>query len=84
MLEFIRKANISLKKKNNVYAVTVIDKELLEYNKEKIDQQTEEIRLQIKLHINNILFNIIITEQYKYCTRIIITQRHWFKDKFLI
>ena len=41
----MRKANISLKKKNTVYAVTVIDEELLEYNKEKIDQQMKETRL---------------------------------------
>ena len=35
--EFVRKANILLKKKNDVYVVTVIDEELLEYNKEKIN-----------------------------------------------
>ena len=36
-LEFIKKANILLKKKNDVYIVTVIDKESLKYNKEKIN-----------------------------------------------
>ena len=36
--EFIRKSNISLKSKSDVYAVTVIDEKLLEYNKERIDQ----------------------------------------------
>ena len=36
--EFIRKVNISLKKKDNVYTVTVINKKLLKYNKEKINQ----------------------------------------------
>ena len=36
--EFIKKVNTSLKKKSNVYIVTVIDREFLEYNKEKIDQ----------------------------------------------
>ena len=35
--EFIRKVNILLKEKSDVYAVTVIDKKSLEYNKEKID-----------------------------------------------
>ena len=54
LLEFTRKMNILLRKKNEIYIVTVIDKKLLEYNKEKIDQQIEEIRLQIKLYINNI------------------------------
>ena len=38
LLEFIRKVNISLKEKSNVYIVTVIDKKSLEYNKEKINQ----------------------------------------------
>ena len=42
--EFIRKTNILLKKKNKIYAVTAVDKKLLEYIKEKIDQQIEEIR----------------------------------------
>ena len=37
LLEFIKKVNILLKRKSNVYAVIVIDKESLEYNKEKID-----------------------------------------------
>ena len=37
LLEFIKKINILFKKKSNVYAVTVIDKKSLEYNKEKID-----------------------------------------------
>ena len=36
-LEFMRKVNILFRKKNNVYIVTVIDKESLEYNKEKVD-----------------------------------------------
>ena len=58
--EFIKKVNISLKKKSDVYTVTVVDKESFKYNKEKINQQTEEIRLQIELYINNILFNIIV------------------------
>ena len=45
LLEFMRKVNILLEKKSNVYVVTVIDKKFLEYNKEKIDQQIEETRL---------------------------------------
>ena len=44
-LEFIKKVNVSLKKKSNVYIVIVIDKKSLKYNKEKINQQIEEIRL---------------------------------------
>ena len=38
LLEFIKKVNISLKKKSDVYIVTVIDEKSLKYNKEKINQ----------------------------------------------
>ena len=44
-LKFIRKTKISLQKKDNVYVVTDIDKKFLEYNKEQINQKTEETRL---------------------------------------
>ena len=37
MLSFIRKANILLQKKSDVYAVTNMDEKLLEYNKEMIN-----------------------------------------------
>ena len=43
--EFIRKANILLRKKSDVYAIIVIDEKSLKYNKEKVDQQTEKVRL---------------------------------------
>ena len=36
--EFIKKVNILFKKKDNVYVVTVIDKESFKYNKKKINQ----------------------------------------------
>ena len=42
---FIRKANILLQRKSNAYAVTDIDEKFLKYNKETVDQETEEIRL---------------------------------------
>ena len=42
---FIKKANISLQRKSNVYAVTDIDEKSLKYNKEIINQEIEEIRL---------------------------------------
>ena len=51
--EFTKKAKILLQRKSNVYAVTDIDEKSLEYNKEIIDQEIEEIRLQIRLHIND-------------------------------
>ena len=41
----MKKAKILLQKKSDVYAVTDIDKKLLEYNKEMIDHEIEEIRL---------------------------------------
>ena len=43
--EFTKKTKISLQKKSNVYTVTDIDEKSLEYNKEMIDWETEEIRL---------------------------------------
>ena len=64
LLEFIRKVNILLKKKSDVYIVTVIDKKFFKYNKEKIDQQIKEIRLQIESYIKNMQFNIMLTKQY--------------------
>ena len=59
-LEFARKKNISLRKKNEIYTVIAVDEKSLKYNKEKIDQQTEETRLQIELHMHNMQFDIII------------------------
>ena len=59
-LEFIKKAKILLQKKSNVYAVTDIDEKLLEYNKETVDQETEEIRLQIRSYMNDMQFNIML------------------------
>ena len=60
MSEFTKKAKILLQKKSDVYAVTDIDEKLFEYNKETVNQETEEIRLQIRPHINNIQFNITL------------------------
>ena len=42
---FARKANILLQRKSDVYTVTDIDEKSLKYNKEMINQETEEIRL---------------------------------------
>ena len=45
LLSFAKKANILFQRKSNVYTVTDIDEKLLEYNKEKINQEMKEIRL---------------------------------------
>ena len=37
LLKFIRKVNILLKRKSDVYRVIVIEEESFEYNKEKIN-----------------------------------------------
>ena len=58
--EFVKKVKISLQKKSNVYAVTDIDEKPLGYNKEMIDQETEEIQLQIEPHMNDMQFNITL------------------------
>ena len=62
--EFIRKVKISLQTKSDIYAVTDIDKKLLKYNKEMINQEIKEIRLQIKSHMNNMQFNIMLTDKH--------------------
>ena len=58
--EFMKKMKISLQKKSNVYAVTDIDEKSLEYNKETVDQETEETQLQIRPHMNDMQFNIML------------------------
>ena len=60
-LEFTKKVKISLQKKSDVYAVTDIDEKSLEYNKETVDQETEETQLQIRSYMNDMQFNIILT-----------------------
>ena len=60
LLEFAKKVKILLQRKSNAYAVTDIDEKSLEYNKEIINQEMKEIRLQIRPHINNMQFNIIL------------------------
>ena len=59
--EFIKKVKILLQKKSNIYAVINIDEKSLEYNKEIVDQEMKETRLQIELYINNMQFNIMLT-----------------------
>ena len=50
--------------KSDVYVVTDIDKKSLRYNKEIVNQETEEIRLHIRSYINNIQFNIMLTNRH--------------------
>ena len=64
LLEFIKKVNILLQKKSDIYQVTDIDKKLFKYNKEIINQEIEEIRLYIRLHINNMQFNITLISKH--------------------
>ena len=73
--EFVKKTKILLQKKSDVYAVTDIDEKLLEYNEEKIDQETEEIRLHIESHINDMQFNIMLIKWHD-----VILELLWLKD----
>ena len=59
---FVRKVNILFQRKSNIYTVTDIDEKFLEYNKETVNQEIEEIRLWIKSHINDMQFDITLTE----------------------
>ena len=73
--EFMKKMKISLQKKSNVYAVTDIDEKSLEYNKEMIDQETEEIWLQIRPHMNDMQFDIMLTEWHD-----VVLELSWLED----
>ena len=73
--EFTKKVKISLQKKSNVYAVTDIDEKPLKYNKETVDHETEEIRLQIRSYMNDMQFNITLTEQHN-----VILELSWLED----
>ena len=61
---FVKKVKISLQKKSDVYKVTVIDDKLLLYNNKMIDHKIEEIRLQIKPHVWDMQFNIMLTNRH--------------------
>ena len=61
---FIKKAKILLQIKSDIYTVTDIDEKLLEYNKEIINQEIKEIRLCIRSYINNMQFNIMLTDRH--------------------
>ena len=50
--------------KSDIYAVIDIDEKSLEYNKERVNQKIEEIRLCIKSHMNNMQFNIILISRH--------------------
>ena len=73
--EFTKKAKISLQKKSNAYAVTDIDEKFLEYNGEKVDHETEETRLHIRPHMNDMQFNITLTGQHN-----VILELLWLED----
>ena len=73
--EFTKKAKILLQKKSDVYAVMNIDEKSLEYNKETVDHETEEIRLQIRLHMNDMQFNIMLIRQHD-----VVLELLWLED----
>ena len=73
--EFTKKVKISLQKKSDVYAVTDIDEKFLEYNKKTVDQEIKEIRLWIRLHMNDMQFNIMLIEQHN-----VVLELSWLKD----
>ena len=73
--EFIKKVKILFQKKSDVYVVTDIDEKLLEYNKEIVDQEMKEIRLQIRSHMNDMQFDIMLTEWHN-----VILELLWLED----
>ena len=50
---FARKVNIVLIKKQYMYKVNAVNSKLLKYNNKMIDQETEDIRLMIEPHVQN-------------------------------
>ena len=59
---FVKRVNITLKNKGREsFTVQNINKNLLNHNHEKIDQEIKKIRLQIESHINEMRFNIMTT-----------------------
>ena len=58
--DFVRKVKILLQKKSDVYTVIDIDEKSFEYNKEIIDQEMKETRLQIEPYMNNMQFDIML------------------------
>ena len=73
--EFVKKANISLQKKSDVYQVINVDEKSLKYNKEMIDHETKEIRLWIRSYTNNMQFNIMLISRYN-----VILELLWLKN----
>ena len=63
-LTFARKVKIPLQKKSDTHKVTAVDDKLLSYNNEMIDYKTEEIRLQIRPHVQDMQFNITLISRH--------------------
>ena len=60
---FTKKVKILLQKKSDVYKVTAVDDKLLVYNKEMVDQEIKETRLYIISHVQDMQFNIMLTDR---------------------
>ena len=63
-LIFAKKVKISLQEKSDAYEVTVIDDKLLFYNNRMINHKTEEIKLQIRSHVQDMQFDNMLISRH--------------------
>ena len=63
-LMFTKKVKISLQEKSDVYEITAVDEKLLSYNNKMLNYKIEEIRLQIKPHVQNMWFDITLISRH--------------------
>ena len=63
---FVKKTNIQLqsKKDRDIYKVTFIDDTALSYNQRVVDHEIEDTQLQIRPHVQNMWFNIMIISKH--------------------
>ena len=61
---FTKKTKLLLQAKSDTYKVTAIDNKLLFYNNRIIDHKTEEIRFQIRPHVQNVQFDITLISRH--------------------
>ena len=63
---FTKKVKIPLqqKKGRDIYEVTSVDNKALSYNKEVVDHKTEDTQLQIRPHVQNMQFNIMLISKH--------------------
>ena len=70
---FAKKAQIPLqqKKARDTYEVTSVDDKALSYNKRVVDHETENTQLQIRPHVQNMQFDIMLISKHDIVLRLL-------------